>query len=65
VLDDRPFRVPTAQLLNNYYNALRTRCRILEVRTGNPDGSEWVTSYTYHSDDVSQNRIRKVTPPPV
>ena len=24
--------------------------RILEVRTGNPDGSEWVTSYTYHSD---------------
>jgi YD repeat-containing protein len=24
--------------------------RILKVRTGNPDGSEWVTNYTYHPD---------------
>jgi YD repeat-containing protein len=24
--------------------------RILEIRMGNPDGSEWLTSYTYHSD---------------
>ena len=24
--------------------------RILEVRYGNPDGSEWTTRYTYHSD---------------
>lgn len=24
--------------------------RILELRRGNPDGSEWVTSYIYHSD---------------
>jgi YD repeat-containing protein len=24
--------------------------RILEQRMGNPDGSDWVTSYTYHSD---------------
>lgn len=24
--------------------------RILEIRIGNPDGSEWVTSYTYYSD---------------
>src|SRR6266404_5539705 len=28
--------------------------RILEHRTGNPDGSGWVTSYTYYSDGRSR-----------
>ena len=33
--------------------------RILEVQTGNPDNSKWVTIYTYRPDSSPQNRFRQ------
>ena len=51
VLDEQTFSgADGQQLLTTTTTHYAPDGRILEVRTGNPDGSEWVTSYTYHSD---------------
>jgi YD repeat-containing protein len=51
VLDEQIFSSADGQqLLTTITTEYASDGRILEVRTGNPDGSEWVTSYTYHSD---------------
>jgi YD repeat-containing protein len=51
VLDEQTFSgADGQQLLATITSEYASDGRILEVRTGNPDGSEWVTSYTYHSD---------------
>jgi YD repeat-containing protein len=51
VLDEQTFSgADGQQLLTTTTTHYAPDGRILEVRTGNPDGSEWVTSYTHHSD---------------
>ncbi len=50
VLDEQTFSGAGQQLLTTTTTEYAPDGRILEVRTGNPDGSEWATSYTYHSD---------------
>ena len=51
VLDEQTFSgADGQQLLTTTTTHYAPDGRILEVRTGNPDGSEWVTSYSYHSD---------------
>jgi YD repeat-containing protein len=51
ILDEQTFSGSDGQrLLTTTTTEYAPDGRILQVRTGNPDGSEWVTSYTYHSD---------------
>ena len=51
VLDEQTFSGDDGQqLLTTTTTDYALDGRILEVQTGNPDGSKWVTSYTYHSD---------------
>jgi len=51
VLDEQTFSgADGQQLLTTTTTDYAPDGRILEVQTGNPDGSKWVTSYTYHSD---------------
>jgi len=51
MLDEQTFSGSDGQrLLTTTTTEYASDGRILQVRTGNPDGSEWVTSYSYHSD---------------
>jgi len=51
MLDEQTFSgADGQQLLTTTTTEYTPDGRILEVRIGNPDGSEWLTSYTYHSD---------------
>jgi len=51
VLDEQTFSSANGQqLLTTTTTDYAPDGRILEVRTRNPNGSEWVTSYTYRSD---------------
>ena len=51
VLDEQTFSgADGQQLLTTITTHYAPDGRILEVRTGNPDGSEWVTNNTYRSD---------------
>jgi YD repeat-containing protein len=51
VVDEQTFSgADGQQLLTTRTTAYAPDGRIVEVRVGNPDGSEWVTSYIYYSD---------------
>jgi YD repeat-containing protein len=51
VADERTFvGTDGQQLLTTTTTEYAPDGRIVETRIGNPDGSEWVTSYIYHSD---------------
>jgi YD repeat-containing protein len=50
LLEENTFSRPDGQQLLTNTTKYTPDGRILEERTKNPDGSEWVTSYTYHPD---------------
>ena len=50
VIDERTMSLPNGDQVFTTTTKYTTDGRILEERTKNPDGSEWLTSYTYHPD---------------
>src|SRR4051812_1642653 len=51
VVDEQTFSGANGQqMLTTLTTEYAPDGRILETRTGNPNGSEWITSYSYHSD---------------
>lgn len=58
VLDEQTFSGSDGQrLLTTTTTEYAPDGRILQLRMGNPDGSQWVTSYTYHSDGRSLKTV--------